>query len=143
MNKQKFNQVIKDRSRIGEKELIQLVELGNDYPYSQVIHTLIAKGSHNKKLSNYPSKLHRAALYVTDRGVLKHVIEDTIVDQPPTPVVKEKAPAKSQQKTVAKKVVEEPKQAPVKTPKAETKPAKVEAKPTAKKAAAKPGRVRI
>ena len=125
MNKQKFNQVIKDRSRIGEEELIQLVELSNDYPYSQVIHTLVAKGTLNSKLPNYASKLQKAALYVTDRGVLKHVIEDTLPDYVASAEITRK-PAKKVAPGAVKKVQQEKPQKTTQT------------KSSAKKAAVKP-----
>lgn len=105
MNKQKFNQIVKDPSRVVDKDLIELAELSNDYPYSQIIHTLVAKGSQDLKLQNSTSKLHKAAFYVTDRGVLKQVMTGKVPSglKPGTTKTESKKPASQEESSVKPK----------------------------------------
>lgn len=48
----------------------------NEFPYSQVIHNLVARGYHLNDLPEKQSKLNKAAVYATDRTVLKSIIID-------------------------------------------------------------------
>lgn len=73
-----------------ETEALRLLQ--SEFPYSQAIHNLVACGS---QLNNLPAKqteLNKAAVYATDRAVLKAIIS---------------APAK-ERKSIEKEVVPEP-----------------------------------
>jgi tetratricopeptide (TPR) repeat protein len=52
-------------------------KVADQYPYSQVLHTLIAKHHHELKSSDAKATIQRAAIYATDRVVLKKIIESS------------------------------------------------------------------
>jgi len=74
LNKQKFNSLLKNFNSINAEDLQGLNDLANSFPYSQVLHTLIAKASHDNKAQNASSALSRAAMYAADRQLLKSII---------------------------------------------------------------------
>ena len=53
----------------------KLHELVKDYPYSQIIHTLLAKANSDANTDIAQQVLSYAALYTTDRSVLKEIIQ--------------------------------------------------------------------
>lgn len=75
LNKQKFSQLVKDYNHISTDERNKLHELVANYPYSQVLHTLIAKANKDAKTEIANQTLGFAAMYAADRGVLKEIIE--------------------------------------------------------------------
>lgn len=85
MNKQKFAQILSSHEAIQEEDLIEISELGQDYPYSQVLHSISAIGTFKFKTKDAKKKLNIAAVYATDRSVLKEVILnlDTLEKTPP------------------------------------------------------------
>ncbi|MEQ8474862.1 hypothetical protein [Fulvivirga sp.] len=74
MNKQKFNSLLQNYNNIADEDRQGLQELAKSFPYSQVIHTLVAKANHDAKSTNASNSLNRAAMYATDRQILKAVI---------------------------------------------------------------------
>ncbi len=62
---------------IEEAEAVR--SLKENYPFSQVLHTLSARVSKDHDLSNSKSALQMAAVYSADRGVLKEIMEATQV----------------------------------------------------------------
>ncbi len=110
--------------------------LQEEFPYSQAIHNLVARGAHLNQFSDKQTWLTRAAVYSTDRAVLKSIVtappgmrkvapttDKPAADQPkpstekqaPEPKVKDSA-AKSAPGTVAPAVQDITKTEPVKTP---------------------------
>lgn len=103
MNKQKFTQLVKDYQDISADDRHKLQELVTDYPYSQIIHTLVAKANIDAKTSIANKTLGYAAMYSADRSVLKEIIApkskakqthkapaaSKIVEKPQKPVQKE------------------------------------------------------
>lgn len=77
MNKQKFTKIIQNYHNIPDDDREKLHELAKNYPYSQVIHTLIAKANHDAQTPIASQTLNYAAMYATDRTVLKDVIQHT------------------------------------------------------------------
>lgn len=77
MKKNKFLKILKAPEKISEKELHSLMDLVKNYPYSQALHILIAKGSRIFSSVDSEKKLHHAAVYATDRKKLKELIENT------------------------------------------------------------------
>ncbi|MEJ2004492.1 MAG: hypothetical protein P8X57_05900, partial [Cyclobacteriaceae bacterium] len=75
MSKQKFNKIVRDFHNLTETDRQKLEELGSEYPYSQVIHILIAKAHHDAGTSNAKTALHHAAMYATDRSILRDLLE--------------------------------------------------------------------
>ena len=76
MNKQKFIELVENPSSISEKDAGILAELARNYPYSPLVHTMLAKAQQSKEEAK--SALATAALYIPDRSVLKAVMEDQI-----------------------------------------------------------------
>ena len=79
MNKIKFLNFLNHPESISESDLSKLEELAEQYPYSQVIHILVAKGRHNLELETFRVGLHKAAISVNNRDLLKKLIEDVKV----------------------------------------------------------------
>lgn len=77
MKKNKFLKILKAPEKISEKELHSLADLVKNYPYSQALHILIAKGSRIFSSVDSEKKLNHAAVYATDRKKLKEIIENT------------------------------------------------------------------
>ena len=99
MNKQKFIKIVKNYNNISEEDRNKLHEIVKAYPYSQILHTLIAKANHDAKTSIAGQTLNYAAMYATDRAILKHVIQSKPVI-PEQPVVSESKPVVSESKPV-------------------------------------------
>ena len=75
LNKQKFSQLVKDYHRISTDDRNKLHELVSSFPYSQALHTLIAKANADAKTKIANQTLGYAAMYTADRGVLREIIE--------------------------------------------------------------------
>ncbi|MEM6523549.1 MAG: hypothetical protein AAF693_07150 [Bacteroidota bacterium] len=75
MNKQRFKQIVNDYHHLSEEDVSGLHQLVKDYPYSQILHTLVAKVNNDQKSSLAQQTLNYAAMYASDRSVLKEVIQ--------------------------------------------------------------------
>ncbi|MDH5367157.1 MAG: hypothetical protein OEW67_09235 [Cyclobacteriaceae bacterium] len=74
MNKQKLVNVLKDNKSISSSEISELKSLAKDYPYSQIFHILVAKGSYDHASPNVQQDIQLAAIYATNRALLKSII---------------------------------------------------------------------
>jgi tetratricopeptide (TPR) repeat protein len=74
VNRQQFFKVLQPPYSIGPDTLTELDALSREYPYSQVVHTLLAKGTHDAKTKDAPARLAKAAMYIADRSVLRDII---------------------------------------------------------------------
>ncbi len=74
MNKEKFYLLIQNFTCLEREEVDELIALQKEYPYSQVIHNLVAKAAQDLNLSDKEHYLHESAIYSTDRSVLKSII---------------------------------------------------------------------
>ncbi|MFT6882437.1 MAG: hypothetical protein ACJAVY_001235 [Marinoscillum sp.] len=79
VNKQQFIQYLRNPGSMTDESLSQLEDLVVSKPYFQGAHTLLAKGSMKLKSKNSPSKVARAAVYATDRVLLKKFINDELI----------------------------------------------------------------
>ena len=79
MNKQRFSQVVREFHGLSTEDRNKLHDLVKAYPYSQIIHTLVAKANNDAGTEISQQTLGYAAMYATDRVVLKRIIES----QPP------------------------------------------------------------
>lgn len=77
MNKQRFVKILQDYDNIPDEDRNKLHDLAKNYPYSQIIHTLVAKANHDAQTDIAGQTLNYAAMYATDRAVLKNVIQHT------------------------------------------------------------------
>ena len=78
MNKHKFTQIIQNFNNIPDDDRDKLHELAKNYPYSQIIHTLVAKANADSNTDIAGKTLSYAAMYATDRTVLKKIIHNSI-----------------------------------------------------------------
>ncbi|MBL7845827.1 MAG: hypothetical protein JNL40_00055 [Cyclobacteriaceae bacterium] len=69
-----FSNLVTNYSSLTPEELKALQHLAEEYPYSQLLHMLASRGAQDTKASDQQSCLHRAAVYATDRTVLKQVM---------------------------------------------------------------------
>jgi len=74
VNKQKFVEILNNRNVVDYDDIQKIEALEKDYPYSQVLHTLSAIASYSQKSKNAKHKLNMAAVYSTDRSVLKELV---------------------------------------------------------------------
>jgi tetratricopeptide (TPR) repeat protein len=94
VNKEKFHLLIQNFACLEQEEADELIRLQKEYPYSQVVHNLVAKAAHDLNLSDKDQYLHESAIYSTDRSVLKSIITSLKTERvtPPIKVVEEKNP---------------------------------------------------
>lgn len=104
MNKQKFIELLREPSSISKDELSGLENVTRQYPYFQSAHLLLAKGSRIRKDPNTKKRISSAAVYCTDRTLLKRYISGDMifldsVKKPPINV-NEELPEKKAKKLV-------------------------------------------
>lgn len=78
MKKERFKEIVSSYSSTPE-ELKSLQKLANDYPFSQIVHLLLANAYKNEDKNNFKVSLSKAALHATDRSILKSLIEHNLV----------------------------------------------------------------
>ena len=86
MNKQKFNNVVINPENITAEDKANLRNLAKNYPYSQIIHSLAAKAYAQEKTSEYKNLIGIAAMYATDRHVLKDLVTKSALTNQAIPV---------------------------------------------------------
>ncbi|MEQ8361725.1 MAG: hypothetical protein RH948_02595 [Cyclobacteriaceae bacterium] len=74
MDKSKFLFLLVNNSSLSPDETEALQVLQDEFPYSQAIHNLVARGSHLNDLPVKQTKLNKAAVYATDRAILKAMV---------------------------------------------------------------------
>jgi len=127
----RFISLVKNVTDLRPEELNAAQDLAKQYPYSQLLHLIIARASRDQKASNEKATLNRAAIYATDRTILKDVmtrairprVEAVLEETPKAPAI----PVTKQEPaipTAAKDEGIKPEPVPVKAkaPKAEPKP---------------------
>lgn len=77
MNLAAFQNIIKTNEEINEKELKELQELIEMYPYCNIAHSVLAKQLQLTKHVNQYIKLREAAVYSPDRQQLKNFLTNT------------------------------------------------------------------
>jgi len=101
VKKQKFVALIRNYHNIEKEDLNTLIELEKLYPYSQAIHHLIAKSSIDLKSKNAKIKLNKAALYATNRTILKALIDNKIDFEAVSSINEKRAQESIEQKSVS------------------------------------------
>ena len=76
MNKEKFIDCLRDPSLLQENEIQELSQLVSRYPYFQGARALLAKVSKERNLKSASLRISSAAVYATDRALLKKYIND-------------------------------------------------------------------
>ena len=89
VNKKHFNTFLSTTTAFSGEQLSELRKLQQDYPFSQVIHIISAKHHLDQQHPESRSTLANAAIYSSDRSILKAFIEGDIVlsDNPTKEVI--------------------------------------------------------
>lgn len=90
MKKERFKEIVRSYSSTTE-EIQSLQKLAVDYPFSQIVHLLLANASKKDDQAYFQKSLVNAALHSTDRSILKSLIENNLVpseliDKNPIPI---------------------------------------------------------
>jgi hypothetical protein len=104
VDKTSLIQVLTSCTAKSEQEAQELIALKKQFPYSQALHTIAAKVSKDHAFSFQQSELQMAAVYSTDRAVLKSIMTmdvmiSTPVDEPETKETPKRVRAKSNEET--------------------------------------------
>lgn len=78
MKKERFKEIVNNYSSTLD-EVNSLKKLANDYPFSQIIHLLLANASKKNNTKDFKPSLRNAAFHSTDRSILKSLIENNLV----------------------------------------------------------------
>ncbi len=79
VNKQKFVECLRHPSSLDSQSLKELESIIDEYPYFQNARTIIAKGSKQLNTKNARALIGTAAVYATDRALLKRYINDQLI----------------------------------------------------------------
>lgn len=74
MNKESFIQVLRNPKSISAEQLAQVEEVVEQFPYFQVARCVIASGSRSLSKEDAQAKLAKAAIYTTNRQLLKKYV---------------------------------------------------------------------
>ncbi len=92
MKKERFKEIVNDYTSTSD-DINSLKKLASDYPFSQIVHLLLANAAKKNDLKVYKPSLNNAAFHSTDRSILKSLIEHNLVPSEeilnhPAPTVK-------------------------------------------------------
>lgn len=79
MNKQKFVEFIRKPANLTSKDLEDLESVVETFPYFQNARIILAKGGKIKDLPDSKKKIATAAIYATNRALLKKYIQDELI----------------------------------------------------------------
>lgn len=86
MDKNNFISLLNRYSRSTVSEALEILALKQKYPYSQLLHALSAKVSKDHGFSTQQQELQLAAVYASDRAVLKEILTAIHDDETATAV---------------------------------------------------------
>ena len=78
MKKERFKEIVNNYTSTSD-DISSLKKLASDYPFSQIVHLLLANAAKKSNLKEYKPTLSSAAFHTTDRGILKSLIEHNLV----------------------------------------------------------------
>ena len=87
MKKERFKEIVNNYTSTSD-DISSLKKLASDYPFSQIVHLLLANAAKKSDANEYKPSLSNAAFHTTDRGILKSLIEHNLV---PSEVVSKSA----------------------------------------------------
>jgi hypothetical protein len=87
VNKEKFLNIIQNQALIEDGDILSLQKEAKQHPYSQIIHALLAKQHNATKSTQAQAAIQLAAIYATDRVVLKAMISSAPAEAT-SPIVK-------------------------------------------------------
>lgn len=106
MEKKQFYTLLSNYTSLSAEETDEVISLQGQFPYSQVIHGMVARATQDNQFADKDHQLHTSAIYSTDRAVLKSVM--TSLKQSRKPVQKIETPKPEVKVAIEEKVVEEP-----------------------------------
>jgi hypothetical protein len=74
VDKKQLTDLLNHYTASSTQEATEVISLCDQYPYSQLLHTLAARVSKDHNLQNQQAILQSAAVYSTDRSVLKQIM---------------------------------------------------------------------
>lgn len=74
MDSKQFQQLLTNFTALTDAETQQLIVLRKEFPYSQVVSGMLARGAQDNQWNNKSEYLQISAVYSTDRSVLKTVM---------------------------------------------------------------------
>jgi len=92
--------LLTNSSSLTADETAELGLLQDEFPYSQVIHNLVARGAHLNNLPTKQEQLTKAAVYATDRSALKAFITAPASERKAQPIQKAEPPLEVARKPV-------------------------------------------
>jgi len=78
MHAKQFLRLLQDPRKISSDDLQALQDLVQKYPYCQLAYALLAKATYDHDASNVDKTVQTAAVYATDRGHFKALLEGTL-----------------------------------------------------------------
>ncbi|MBL7871134.1 MAG: hypothetical protein JNM78_05950 [Cyclobacteriaceae bacterium] len=97
MEKNQFYNLLSNYTSLTVEETNQVISLQNQFPYSQVIHGMVARAAQDNQFPDKDQHLHLGAIYSTDRSVLKSIMTSLQQDR--------KVPVLASMETVVSEVV--------------------------------------
>jgi hypothetical protein len=88
VDKSQFVNVLHHFSNSSVDEAQEILSLKADFPYSQMLHALAARVSKDHGFANQQQELQLAAVYASDRTVLKDIMTKTFTENVDRPLVK-------------------------------------------------------
>lgn len=118
MNKQKFVELLRTPEKISNSDLSELEALTKENPYFQSGHIVIARGSRLLKTPASAKKVNTAAIYATNRTILKNYMQGQVSGsvQPSAPKKVSSKPASVEKKPADLKQPVKPTSQPEKQP---------------------------
>jgi hypothetical protein len=83
LEKKQFHTILTNYTSLTREEAEVLISLEKEFPYSQVIHSLAARGTQDNQLPEKEDQLHLGAIYTTDRAVFKSIMTATPQERKP------------------------------------------------------------
>ena len=83
MNREAFINCVKDSQELSKSTVNELTELVDEFPYFTTAHILLAMNLRKEEHFRYDAGLKRAAIYATNREILRHHIESLTKEQIP------------------------------------------------------------
>ena len=75
MNREEFIYYLNHPAILGEKSILEMHELLNEFPYFQTAHLLLLKNLHNLENIKFSNQLKISAAHITNREILYYLIQ--------------------------------------------------------------------
>lgn len=146
MERERFNTLLQDPTKITNSDIKALNEYRKKYPYFQGLYVVVAKALQQREHPKTDAFIKKAAIYSANRSYLKQLIEGDfafapqpeVKDEQPTPKAETKLESKVEKPTKAPETKEKATEANTERPVEEPQKAKVKEEEEPKAEAPKP-----